>query len=76
MSRPTVTVISAKGESGSETVTVPNVFKVSPPRAFLLLMEDLEGEKIWLGPCDCWIDAHMEDGWKGQDAGTRDDTLD
>jgi hypothetical protein len=29
MSRPTVTVISAKGESTKDTVTVPNVFKVS-----------------------------------------------
>ena len=29
MSRPTVTVISPKGEAGSETIAVPNVFKVS-----------------------------------------------
>lgn len=28
MSRPTVTVISPKGESSSETIAVPNVFKV------------------------------------------------
>lgn len=29
MSRPTVTVISPKGESSKETIAVPNVFKVS-----------------------------------------------
>jgi hypothetical protein len=29
MSRPTVTVVSAKGEATKDTVTVPNVFKVS-----------------------------------------------
>ena len=29
MSRPTVTIISAKGESTKDTLTVPNVFKVS-----------------------------------------------
>lgn len=34
MSRPTVTVISPKGESSSETIAVPNVFKVrEPPNA-------------------------------------------
>jgi hypothetical protein len=31
MSRPTVTVISSKGESTKDTITVPNVFKVSLP---------------------------------------------
>jgi hypothetical protein len=31
MSRPTVTVVSAKGEATKDTVTVPNVFKVSSP---------------------------------------------
>jgi hypothetical protein len=29
MSRPTVTVVSAKGEATKDTVPVPNVFKVS-----------------------------------------------
>lgn len=29
MSRPTVTVISPKGESSKDTIAVPNVFKVS-----------------------------------------------
>jgi hypothetical protein len=29
MSRPTVTVISPKGESSQDTIAVPNVFKVS-----------------------------------------------
>lgn len=36
MSRPTVTVISAKGESTKDTVTVPNVFKVSPTTLFAI----------------------------------------
>ena len=29
MSRPTVTVVSAKGEVTQDTIPVPNVFKVS-----------------------------------------------
>jgi hypothetical protein len=33
MSRPTVTVVSAKGEATKDTVTVPNVFKVSSATA-------------------------------------------
>jgi hypothetical protein len=36
MSRPTVTVISAKGESTKDTVTVPNVFKVSSTPLFAI----------------------------------------
>jgi hypothetical protein len=36
MSRPTVTVISAKGESTKDTVTVPNVFKVSSTTLFAI----------------------------------------
>ena len=33
MSRPTVTVVSAKGEATKDTVPVPNVFKVSSTAA-------------------------------------------
>jgi large subunit ribosomal protein L4e len=36
MSRPTVTVISAKGESSKDTLTVPNVFKVSSTPLFAI----------------------------------------
>jgi hypothetical protein len=42
MSRPTVTVISAKGESTKDTVTVPNVFKVS----LMTLFAIRDGEQI------------------------------
>jgi hypothetical protein len=42
MSRPTVTVISAKGESTKDTVTVPNVFKVSSTTLFAIR----DGEQI------------------------------
>jgi len=33
MSRPTVTIISAKGEASNDTIPVPNVFKVRPHAA-------------------------------------------
>jgi hypothetical protein len=33
MSRPTVSIISPKGESSSESIAVPNVFKVCEPTA-------------------------------------------
>jgi hypothetical protein len=38
MSRPTVTVISASGEASKDTLSIPNVFKVSTlSRAFNLI---------------------------------------
>jgi hypothetical protein len=49
MSRPTVTVISAKGESSKDTITVPNVFKVSSTTLFAIR----DGEQI----LSTWADA-------------------
>jgi hypothetical protein len=43
MSRPTVTVISPKGESSKDTIAVPNVFKVSHDLA-------------WTERHGCWAD--------------------
>jgi hypothetical protein len=50
MSRPTVTVISPKGESSKDTIAVPNVFKVSHDLAWTERhgcwagLQDLEAE--------------------------------
>lgn len=57
MSRPTVTVISAKGESTKDTVTVPNVFKVS----LAILLEFLvEWERKFRMRNDS-LDIHMRE---------------
>ncbi|KAH7082067.1 hypothetical protein FB567DRAFT_97596 [Paraphoma chrysanthemicola] len=63
MSRPTVTVISAKGESTKDTITVPNVFKVSRQRPQCAVRDsaicphDTSNENIRPSV------AKLEDGW-------------
>ena len=57
MSRPTVTVISAKGESTKDTVTVPNVFKVSRTTSAI---RDLEGTSS----TSRQHDTYLRGGWR------------